>query len=153
MGRYVRRTPEGRFWRKVDRSGECWEWQATSTSGGYGNFSIAPGVTSHAQRVAWILTYGAVPPGLFVCHRCDNRLCVRPSHLFLGDALANTRDMDSKGRGRRPVGEMHPRAKLSRTDVETIRARYEPGKGGALARAYGVSDSVISRVVNGKAWR
>jgi hypothetical protein len=149
MGRYVRLTLAARFWRKVDRSGECWEWRGAQVLAGYGYFGISHGIPSHAHRVAWVLTYGAIPRGLFVCHRCDNRLCVRPTHLFLGDALTNMRDMDAKGRRRSVV----TRAKLSRADVEAIRASYRWGDGGTLAKVYGVNSSTISRVVNEKRWR
>lgn len=127
---------------------------------GYGVFGIAGGVLIGAHRAAWTFTHGPVPPGRFVCHHCDNRLCVRPAHLFLGDALANVRDMDAKGRRGAKQGEAHARAKLTRAAVEDIRARYvrgrnryQRGNSRGLATRYGVDPSVVWRIVHGKAWR
>ena len=97
---------EERFWSKVDKSGDCWVWTAAVVGsrnpkfdhvGGYGVFGIGRKVY-RAHRVSWEMAHGPIPDGMLVCHSCDNRGCVRPSHLFLGDQADNVRDMDSKGR-------------------------------------------------------
>jgi len=73
---------------------ECWEWEGSrSGSRGYGCYS---GLYIH--RVAWAVTYGEVPPGMWVLHRCDNPPCFRPDHLFLGTCSDNVRDSVQKGR-------------------------------------------------------
>jgi hypothetical protein len=87
-----------RFWRHVDKShpSGCWLWTA-GTRKGYGRIAI--GRTSiYAHRFAFSEAYGVIPDGLFVCHRCDVPLCVRPDHLFLGTPRDNIRDSVAKGR-------------------------------------------------------
>lgn len=69
-----------RFWAKVDKSGDCWNWTATTARGGYGHFKIN-GKMKYAHRVAYELTIAPIPEGLEIDHRCMNRACVNPSHM------------------------------------------------------------------------
>jgi hypothetical protein len=96
---------EERFWQRVAVSDGCWEWTGTRDKDGYGEIS-RPGTNAgkvRAHRLSWELHNGDVPEGLWVLHRCDNPPCVRPDHLFVGDYLANIRDMMEKGRAKRPL--------------------------------------------------
>jgi len=86
-----------RFFRKVDKTGSCWNWLAGKDKDGYGKIKIAR-KDLRAHRVSWEIHNGIIPGGLLVLHRCDNPSCVNPSHLFLGTALDNNRDRDAKGR-------------------------------------------------------
>jgi hypothetical protein len=112
-----------------------------------------------AHRIAWELTNGAIPEGMKVLHRCDNVLCVRPDHLFLGTQHDNVRDMINKGRKNTAVGERQWNAKLTKEQVEQIRMEYRKGTGlhnkgnrGELAARYGVKPGTISDVA-ARTWR
>lgn len=97
-----RATLEHKFWRGVQKSDGCWEWTRYRLPNGYGRASAEGGGMDYAHRVSWRLHFGEIPSGLYVCHRCDNRSCVRPDHLFLGTHQDNMDDMKAKGRaGRR----------------------------------------------------
>lgn len=72
---------EERFWAKVDKSGECWEWTAYRSRDGYGLFGASRGRTVRAMRFAYELLVGPIPEGLHLDHLCRNRGCVNPAHL------------------------------------------------------------------------
>lgn len=80
---------------------ECWPWTGAVTGKGYGKISLAYR-HRNAHRVAFELWHGPIPDGLLVCHRCDNRPCCNPAHLFVGTAKDNAEDMMAKGRWKRP---------------------------------------------------
>lgn len=94
-----------RFWPKVAKRGpdDCWLWTAQTNPAGYGQIgvgSLTDGTRGYAfaHRVSYELANGPIPPGFFVCHKCDVRRCVNPSHLFLGTQHDNMRDCSRKGR-------------------------------------------------------
>lgn len=158
-----RRSLEERFWERVSRgeSDECWQWTGTKIPKGYGKISSGghAGQTLLTHRVAWVLTNGPIPDGLFVCHRCDNPSCVNPHHLFLGTASDNMQDMHQKGRkGAGPRGDaVQHTAKLTREQRDCIRRTYRHGVRGygapALARKFGVVPTTIRSLVRGLCWQ
>lgn len=152
---------EERLWEKVRRSDGCWEWQGSGTVSGYGRLRLGQ-LRFVAHRVAYELTYGPIPAGLIVCHRCDNPPCCNPEHLFVGTPADNARDRDAKGRtsrGPRHAATLKIRrgsavsSKLTEQDVLAIRlAPRHIGEQKRLAEQYGVHSSVISRIVTRQTW-
>jgi HNH endonuclease len=99
---------EQRFWSYVQKASdaECWEWRGSVNNKGYGRLPErrGPGVRKAviAHRLAYQFGVGPIPEGQCVLHRCDNRKCCNPQHLFIGTIADNNRDMWIKGRGKAP---------------------------------------------------
>lgn len=145
---------ESRFWAKVDKTDTCWLWTGQKPDDRYGGFKLSNGVQMRAHRFAWEITYGAIPAGMFVCHHCDNPLCVRPDHLFLGTPADNMRDKALKHRAARRPGNANPSAKLTDADVLAIRHRRAEGElVKTLATEYGLSLSSIGKVIHRISWK
>lgn len=173
-----------RFWAKVkiDRENPkaCWNWTKAINTYGYG-VCVCQGRTIQAQRIAWLLSRGAIPAGLGVLHHCDNRMCCNPSHLFLGTSQDNLRDKVSKGRQAkgdrvgsrakpwtRPRGENHyfhkhperlrgennGRAVLTQVDADEIRRKFNSGESTTkqLAMEYGLNRYYIYSILKRKTW-
>lgn len=140
-----------RFWDRVDASGECWEWTAGKNSLGYGKISI-DAKNVYAHRLAYILAYGFIPNGLFVCHHCDNPGCVKPSHLFVGTQSDNLKDAASKGRI--PQGTIHWNSRLVENDIHEIRRLHSLGVSQPLlAKMWKICQPQVSKIVYRVQWR
>lgn len=146
------RTPLAeRFWRLVRKADPCWEWTGGIDSSGYG--VTRPGGSAakiRAHRASWIMANGPIPPTLSVCHRCDNRRCVRPDHLFLGTASENSLDRHAKGRD--ASGTAMPQSKLTPDSIREIRALSALGCR-VLAMRFGVSPGTVRFVLKGQTWK
>jgi hypothetical protein len=164
----MRKNTPDNFWSKV-RIGEpreCWEWQGSRING-YGKLSWH-GQRVQAHRVAYYLANGEIELltgfrrlegklasyKMFVLHKCDNRPCCNPSHLFLGSLRTNMLDAYIKGRKVQPRSK-HVNAKLTPDQVREIRCRYDAGEATQmpLAKEYGVSQRAISLIVRRETYR
>jgi len=90
-------TPEKKLNKHLNKSGPCWNWTASCHLDGYGQIGI-DGKCLYPHRVAYEIWKGPIPPGICVCHTCDNRLCCNPAHLWLGTKADNNWDCIKKGR-------------------------------------------------------
>ena len=143
---------KARFLAKVEKTSSCWNWTAWKNYLGYGGFNFN-GKNIVAHRVSFQLFKGTIPLGMCVLHKCDNRKCVNPSHLFLGTRADNIKDMDIKGRRVNPIGELNGFSKLKEKDILEIRElaktdifQYK------IAEKFNVTPTTISYVLAGKSW-
>lgn len=130
----------------------CWVWHGPKSShGGYGQIKVGT-KQMRAHRVAYELAKGSIPPGMLVCHHCDNPPCVNPAHLFLGTHADNNRDCRQKGRAKAPAPGSN-RA-FSAETVAAIRALSAGGRTRReIASAFGVHFNTIKGVLIGRTYR
>lgn len=148
-----------RFWPKVSKSDGCWLWSGWLNEHGYGMLSLPTRTGQRnwrAHRLSWLLTYGDIPAGQLVLHRCDVPRCVRPTHLFLGTQADNMADMTAKGRRAQPTrrGTHNGRAKIDADMALRIRRAYLTGDwtNKALAERLGVSVHIVKHITSGRHW-
>jgi len=130
----------------------CWLWLAhVANTTGYGQTTYRQR-THLAHRVSWILHRGEIPDGAWVLHKCDQRSCVNPDHLYLGTAKENSRDRDQKGRGKMPLfGENHHHAKLTKENIRAIRSDMRPQR--TIAQDYGIGQQAVSHIQRRVNWK
>jgi len=121
----------------------CWEWTGALDSNGYGRLG-----TKKVHRISYELWIGPIPKGYFVCHHCDNIVCINPDHLFAGTNQDNIRDASRKGR--LSCGEDRWSAVLTEANVREVRASSESST--ILGRRLGVDKSTINKVRTGRTW-
>lgn len=150
----MKKTVLDRFWEKVDKSaghgpwGDCWVWTASTMGNcGYGGFYSGECKNVYTHRYSYFIHHGELN-GLDVLHRCDNRKCVNPAHLFLGTHQENMMDMVSKKR--QAWGSQVGSAKLTEDDVRAIRS--DPRRHIDIAEQYGCSATNIGLIKQRKKW-
>lgn len=152
---------EDRFWVRVDRAkeDECWEWQGSLDSSGYGNLSES-GKQGAAHRQAWELEHGN-PGDDWVLHTCDNKKCVNPNHLYLGDHTQNMADAWDRGlmtpnNNLPPIeergGEDAPGAKLSKKEAQEVKEMIGDKTQEEIAIEYGITQTTVSQIKLGQTW-
>jgi len=134
---------------------ECWEWTGSKGNSGYGNMGVSQKSYS-AHRIIYALTFPNQITFLapkdkrkkeFVLHKCDNRLCCNPNHLFLGNYDDNNKDAKAKGRSNSRKGANHSKAKLTQDQAE--QARLFHGHGWTfteIGKMFGIHANNISRI-------
>ena len=156
-----------RFWSKVNKKGalpdqnsphyhgigRCWEWTASKSTSGYGHFRLRTKLIS-SHRISWFIHTKSWPLDC-ILHRCDNRKCVNPSHLFEGTPQQNANDCLIKGRFTDGRGEKNSSCKLTEDQVSQIRCSYvrEVVTLAALGKQFGVTKNAVLSIIQRKTWR
>ncbi len=144
------RSTKETFLSRIRKTPTCWLYEGVILRHGYGQITIC-GKRWSTHRYSYSIHKGEIPAGLCVLHKCDNKKCVKPAHLFLGTPLDNTRDMIKKGRSRFPKGEENGHAKLTDDDVRKI--RNDDRTYSVISKEYGVCKAVICEVRSRKLWK
>ncbi len=130
-----------RFWSKVSKSDECWEWTGSRSNQGYGRFGVKR-IPQQAHRISYEIAFGPFDAKLCICHKCDN------PPLFLGSHQENTRDAIRKGRM-----DFSWTRKLSESDIKKIRELIERGSIPLdIANAFLVTRECIMKIISGRNW-
>ena len=131
----------------------CWETRLKPGKRGYTLIRVN-GKVFRLHVISYIANVGTIPPGLYILHKCDNKRCINPEHLYMGTQFDNMQDRAERYGRTLPVdlsGENSPSAKLNWEKVREIRA--SDSKLVTLAKKYNVTDGTIWYVRKGITWR
>lgn len=158
---YVTRTTAAKaeaaaFWQSATdlnmlNDGPCLEWTGWVNSSGYGTTKRNGQTLLH--RAVWVEMRGPIPPGMCVCHHCDNRRCCRSAHLFLGTNMDNVADKMAKGRHVALSNEAHGSARLTDAQVREVREmrRVTDLTYKEIAKIFGVYWGTVYKICHGEA--
>lgn len=159
---YLLDEPDGparidRFWALVDKQGpdDCWDWQGSINTSGYGRFKAASYVTIGAHRFSLVLDTRTDHTDLLAIHGCDRPPCCNPGHLRWGTVQDNSDDMVMRGRHRSPdqEGFSNGACKLSRDQFEQVIIGFQLGLNNKqIAEGLPVDHAMISRIRRGRSW-
>lgn len=135
----------------------CWFWTGAIDSGrSHYPILIRDGSRFPVHRISAQLRFGAIPTGAMVLHKCDQKTCVNPEHLEIGDNRKNVQDAHARGLHTILVGEACAHSKLTETQVDEIRAvngRFKRGQQSEMAERFGVCASTIRHVRSNRNWK
>lgn len=137
--------------KKTFRQGDCLVWMFAKNAYGYGKVANGKGGWVLAHRAVWGALNGTIPEGVEVCHKCDNRACINPDHLFLGTHQENMSDMKQKGRAKGLVGVDNHKCKITPSIAAEIIRSSKPRH--ELANRFGVTVCMIGRIQRRVAWK
>ncbi len=130
-----------RFWSRIKKTETCWLWTGPKRSNGYGAISYGKRGLESAHRFSFELNVSPVPKGLWVLHKCDVPLCVKPAHLFLGTCKENEADMRAKGRKAKVTWLGGKKKELPAQFVKMLGRRHDV----EIARLAGVNSKTVVR--------
>jgi hypothetical protein len=159
-------STEERFWKFVKKTDSCWLWIGGTGNKGYGRMTLTSNVNGKvsqhskgASRISYELRFGSFDSSLYVCHKCDNPLCVNPDHLFLGTQKDNIIDMIKKGReapssSKRRQGEKNGGSFLKEHQVLELRKMHASKNYSSkeLMKKFKIKKSMYSNIVGRKSW-
>jgi hypothetical protein len=155
---------------RIDEHTGCWIWTSTTNNAGYGTIGLgtAEQGKDFAHRASYRIFKGPIEKGCVICHKCDNKKCVNPDHLFMGTQLDNIRDAQKKGRIRKgdawktearllidQKGEKHGMHKLKEHEVREILIRKKAGPMviAHVAAEFRVTRGTIRNIITRKNWK
>ena len=153
------------FWKRVRMKDGCWDWLGSVTVKGRPRFKV-DGETASAYRISYLIHKGTIPPGLLICHTCDNPSCCNPDHLWVGTHADNQRDCFLKKRRARgknngrhtkpettPRGVTHGRSTLTDDDVRHIRRLGGTMPQAKIGELFNTPQTNVSLILRGLAWK
>src|ERR1700753_2039822 len=132
---------------KINKN-SCWEWQRYLNKYGYGYISTE-GKSWSIHRYAYYVTHGSIPSKKWVLHKCDNRKCINPDHLYLGDNAQNVKDRVQRNRG--AIAERNASSKLTTKEVTKIKKMT--GTLRSVSEKFGVAIATIDDIRRGRTWK
>jgi hypothetical protein len=162
-----------RFNRAVEpQPNGCWHWTRAIATNGYGVIGVSGYAINTTHRVSWILNIGPIPEDMWVLHKCDNRICVNPGHLYLGTVIDNARDLMQRGnpycRNLRkhitsevekkriaalPRGAKHHRSAAALSPETVMKIYNATGSQREIAKRFCICQQNVSKIKMKKTWR